>query len=84
MPRKAVVTVRLTPQLRDRLKKIAGAMDRPRSWVISRALEQFVATQSWQIDDIRRDLAEADAGDFASEAQVKAVFAKWRRRGNAR
>jgi len=84
MSRSVVITMRLSPQLRDRIKKIAGAMERPRSWVVKRALEQFVAGQAWQVDEIRRGLAEADAGKFATEAQVKAVFSKWRRRGNAR
>jgi predicted transcriptional regulator len=40
------------------------------------AIENFV-----EIEDIKLALAEADAGNFASEAEVEAVFAKWRARG---
>jgi RHH-type transcriptional regulator, rel operon repressor / antitoxin RelB len=80
MGEKSVVTVRLDEDLQERVDRLAGALERPRSWVITRALEQFVAAQAWQIEEIERGVAEADAGDFASDAKVKAVFAKWRRR----
>ena len=33
----------------------------------------------WQITEIRAALKEADAGDFATEAEVEAVRKKWRR-----
>lgn len=69
----AEITVRLPPALRDRVDEIALALDQTRSWVIERALEAFV-----DIENIKQALAEADAGDFASHAEVEAVFAKWR------
>jgi predicted transcriptional regulator len=84
MAGKSVVTVRLAPELRGRLKTVAAAMERPRSWVINRAIEQFLADQAWQIDEIKRGLAEADAGDFAEDAEVTAVFTKRRPRRRAR
>jgi RHH-type transcriptional regulator, rel operon repressor / antitoxin RelB len=80
MTKKTIVTVRLDGELQDRVDRLADALERPRSWLITRALEQFVATQAWQIEEIERGLTEADAGDFASETKVKAVFSKWRRR----
>jgi predicted transcriptional regulator len=84
MAGKAVVTVRLAPELRGRLKTVAAAMERPRSWVINRAIEQFISDQAWQIEEIQRGLAESDAGDFASDAEVNAVFTKRRRPRRAR
>jgi predicted transcriptional regulator len=35
-----------------------------------------VQRESWQIRDIHEGIREADAGEFATEDQVKAVFAK--------
>ena len=67
------VTVKLPANLRERLDEIAQTLDRPASWVVARAIENFI-----EIEDIKLALAEADAGDFASETEVKAVFAKWR------
>ena len=35
------------------------------------------ADDDWQIQDIKAAIAEADAGDFATDAEVKAVIDKW-------
>jgi predicted transcriptional regulator len=56
---------------------IADAIDRPRSWVDNRALEAFVASETWQIEEIKRGLAEADAGEFATDAEAEATFENW-------
>jgi predicted transcriptional regulator len=78
MAAKGVFTVRIPSELQDRLDAIAEAIDRPRSWVVNRALEAFVESESWQIEEIKRGLAEADAGEFATEAEIEAAFEKWR------
>jgi predicted transcriptional regulator len=67
------VTVRLPVSLQRRVDTIAHALAQPRSWVIERAIENFV-----EIESVRQALAEADAGNFAADAEVEAVFAKWR------
>ncbi len=36
-------------------------------------------SEAWRIEEIKRGLAEADAGEFASDAEVGAIFEKWRR-----
>jgi len=46
-------------------------------------LGRLADAKTWQIEEIEMGIAEADAGDFASEAHVKAVFSKWRRRAQA-
>ena len=74
-----MLTVRVSTELQDRLDAIAEAIDRPRSWVVNRALETFVESEAWQIEEIKRGLAEADAGEFASDTEVRAMFEKWRR-----
>jgi predicted transcriptional regulator len=51
-------------------------MKRPASWVVARAIESFV-----EIEDIKQAIGEAEAGDFASDAEVDAVFAKSRALG---
>ena len=47
-------------------------------WVVNRALEVFVESEAWQIEEIKRGLAEADAGEFATDAEVEveATFEK--------
>jgi predicted transcriptional regulator len=36
-----------------------------------------VKSESWQIHDIHEGIKEADAGEFATDEQVKAVFDKY-------
>ena len=80
MAAKGVFTIRISSELQDRLDAIADAIDRPRSWVVNRALEAFVESEAWQIEEIKRGLAEADAGEFATDAEVTATFEKWQRK----
>jgi predicted transcriptional regulator len=35
------------------------------------------AVDDWQIQDIKAAIAEGDAGDLATDAEVKAVLDKW-------
>jgi len=70
-------TVRVPEPLKEQVEQIAEAIDRPRSWVVQRAIESYVATEAWQIAEIKRGLEEANAGDFASEEEVNRAFAKW-------
>jgi predicted transcriptional regulator len=44
--------------------------------VAADAVQGFLALDSWQIADIEAGLRDADAGDFASEAEVTEVFAR--------
>jgi predicted transcriptional regulator len=41
------------------------------------ALTHYVQRKFWQVGDIHEDVAQADAGKFAAEHQVKAVFATY-------
>ncbi len=69
------LTVRLPVALQRQVDTIAQALDHPRAWVIERAIESFI-----EIETIKQALAEADAGDFASDAEVEASFGKRRNR----
>lgn len=71
------INVRLADDLTSKLDRLADVMDRPRSWVVTRAIEEYVASQDWQIEEIETAIGEADAGDFASASEVDATFSKW-------
>jgi len=43
------------------------------------ANEKMTGLQPWQVTEIKKALAEADRGDFASEEEVEAMFDKWTR-----
>jgi predicted transcriptional regulator len=45
--------------------------------MVGQSMDPRRAADDWQIQDIKAALAEADAGDFATDAEVKAVMDKW-------
>ena len=77
MSRVAPVSVRLDPELNERLASIAAALDRPKSWVIEQAVMDFVAVQEWQLAAIDEAIAEADAGKVVAHEDVVAWVRSW-------
>ena len=68
-----VLTVRIPVALQQQLDTVAQVMERSRTWVITQALEHFVAVQAWQVEEIHKALAEADAGNFATAEEIGSV-----------
>jgi RHH-type transcriptional regulator, rel operon repressor / antitoxin RelB len=75
-----ILTLRLEGGLRGKLDKLAAATRRSRSFLAAEAIREYVALNSWQIEEIYKGLAEAERGEFASESEVKRVAKKWARR----
>lgn len=71
------INVRLPANVYEQLEALAQATARTKSFVTVQALSTYLEEQSWQTQDIEAALQEADRGDFASEAAVQAVFAKY-------
>ena len=72
---KEVVTVRLEPAKRAELDVLARAVSRDRSFLINEAIDAYLAVHRWQVSEIEEGLRQAEAGEFASEAEVDAAFA---------
>jgi predicted transcriptional regulator len=70
------LNVRLPEDLYNQIEALASATARTKSYLTIDALNDYVQRESWQIRDIHEGIREADAGEFATEDQVKAVFAK--------
>jgi len=74
-----VMTIRVDRRTKSRLERLAKAVERTKSYVAAEAIRHYVDLNEWQIAEIRAALAEADAGEFASEREVQAVVRKWGR-----
>ena len=72
------VTLRLDDAVKDKLEKLAESTHRSRSFLAAEAIKAYVDSNEWQISEIHAAIQEADAGDFASNAEVEAVFEKWK------
>lgn len=68
--------VRLPEALYNQIEELAKATARTKSFLAIDALTNYVQRESWQIRDIHEGIREADAGEFATDEEVKAVFAK--------
>lgn len=71
------INVRLPEALYQQIEDLSKATSRTKSFLAIDALTKYVQRESWQVNDIRQGLDEADAGDFASGKEVEAVFAKY-------
>ncbi|KYC39490.1 CopG family transcriptional regulator [Scytonema hofmannii PCC 7110] len=70
------ITFRLESDKRVILDTIAAGLDRDRTYVLNEAIDLYLEVYQWQIAEIKAGIAEANAGDYATDEEVQAVFAK--------
>ena len=68
------LTLRVPTEMKERLDKLANATRRSKSYLAGEALRQYIDLESWQISEIQQAIKEADANDFASDAEIEAVL----------
>ena len=56
------------------LDAIASTTNTDLNDILNEAVTAYLEVNDWQIEEIKQALVEADAGDFASEEEVEAVF----------
>jgi predicted transcriptional regulator len=71
--------MRLPDELSNQLNTLASATGRTKSFLAGQAIRDYIERESWQIDETTQAISEADAGEFASEEEVYAISAKWKR-----
>lgn len=70
------VTVRMRPEVSQKLEKIAAHLDRSRNWLINQAIEHYLDLHDWQTARIRERLKEAErGGEFIPHDEVMARIA---------
>ena len=72
-------TVRLQNEARAALDRLSNSTGRSRSWLIARALEDFLAIAEWQIPLIEEGIKSANRGDFASDEEMERIWTKFSR-----
>ena len=73
------ISFRLENKKKKALDAIATALDRDRSYVLNEAIDAYLDVHQLQIEHIKEGIRQADDGEFASEAEVAAAFARWRK-----
>lgn len=61
MQKAAAINLRIEPEIKDRLEKLAKATRRSKSFLIGDALEAYLDVNEWQIKGIIEAVQEADS-----------------------
>jgi predicted transcriptional regulator len=77
---KQTVSFRLESDKVSALDALADSLDRDRTYLLSEAVQAYLDTQQWQLEQVRAGVAEADAGQVIQHRKVKAMAARWQRR----
>lgn len=78
MPRTTTMTVPVPEDVVSRLEALARSSGRTKTYLASRAIEEYVSAQESQVRAIAEAVAEANAGDtvFLDHGEVEAQLAE--------
>ena len=76
------MTISMEPNLQACLEQLAQVTRSSKSLLATEAIREFVELNEWQLSETRAAIKEADAGDFASDQQVKDLMTKWQVNGS--
>jgi len=71
------VTIRIDAETANKLDWLTSRIGRSQSILASQPIEEFVSREGWQIAEIEAGFAEANRGEFASDAEVERVLGKY-------
>jgi predicted transcriptional regulator len=75
--RSATLSIRLKPAIKKKLAKLAKASGRSSNFLISDAVESYVADQERMLAEIRRGDHEAKSGHYIRHEDMKAWLLSW-------
>jgi predicted transcriptional regulator len=70
------ITFRIDSSKKVAIDALAQGINRDRSYILNEAVNAYLEMYQWQIEEIQKGIAEANAGDFASDEEVKETFAR--------
>jgi RHH-type transcriptional regulator, rel operon repressor / antitoxin RelB len=72
------LTLNVEDETFARLERLARDTGRSSEQLAEEALRQYAEYESWKADKVRDAIQRADAGDFASDEEMGAVFDRYR------
>jgi len=70
--RSSTVSVRLTPEVKRQLGRLAKSSGRSANYLVADAIAVYVQEQQRQLESIRRGIAEIEAGHYVPHDAMKA------------
>lgn len=74
MAKTTTITVRITPEVRDKLDRIAELTERSRSYVAADALSEFAGSELRTVEGIMRGIEDARAGRVVPHDEAMAYL----------
>jgi predicted transcriptional regulator len=71
------LTVRVPHELHSRLTALAKTTGRTKSFYVLDNLKERIEHDLWEIEQTQAAIEEADRGEFTSDEEVNALFAKY-------
>jgi RHH-type rel operon transcriptional repressor/antitoxin RelB len=73
------LTIRLDEQTKERLDRLAESVARSKSYLVTRALQDYLELNEWQVKAIKKALSKADSPDakLAAHEDVSAWLETW-------
>ena len=65
-------SIRIDDSIRAELEKICDLTERSKAYITSKAIEEYVARNSWKIEALKKAKDDADKGEFISHDAMKA------------
>jgi predicted transcriptional regulator len=73
----ATLSVRLDPNVKDRLERLAERTKRSKSFLAAEAIAAYVEAEDWQLGEIAAGLAELDNGEMVEHDNVVEWLRSW-------
>ena len=73
-------TVRVEPEVKKRLAKLAKSTGRTRSFLATEALNDYLDVNEWQVAGVKRAIASLDRGEGVPHEEVKDWVKSWGRK----
>lgn len=75
--RSKTLSIRLKPEIKNRLAKLAKASGRSSNFLISDAVESYVANQERMLAEIRQSDRQVTSGHYIKHDDMKAWLLSW-------
>ena len=70
-------TVRVDPDVKERLEKLAKSTGRSRSFLAAEAIAEYLVINEWQVAGIKQAMTSLDHGQGIAHQQVRDWVASW-------
>ncbi|WP_347252095.1 ribbon-helix-helix protein, CopG family [Legionella sp.] len=67
----ALITVRVSAEIAERLERLAKSVDRSKSYLAAEAIEEYLGIHEWQVQAIQEGLEEIEQGAVFDLGEVK-------------